>query len=135
MILKLSEKLSIDKISELRMRLKNFLISNGLESETADDIELVISEMLTNIYKHSYKGNEGDVVINANIDDEKVYISIRDFGEKFAPAEISEPDPEVLADHGYGLYIASQIMDKIEYILSHESGTEVILTKYLKKNG
>jgi len=135
MILKLSEKLSIDKISELRSRLKNFLISNGLESETADDIELVISEMLTNIYRHSYKGNEGDVVINANIDDEKVYISIRDFGEKFAPTEINKPEPEVLADHGYGLYIASQIMDKIEYILSHESGTKVILTKYLKKNG
>ncbi|MFN3134113.1 MAG: ATP-binding protein [Candidatus Kryptonium sp.] len=135
MILRLNERLTVDKISELRARLKNFLVSNGVENETADDIELVISEMLTNIYKHSYKGNEGDVIINAHVDDEKIYISIRDFGEKFSPSEVSKPDPEVLADHGYGLYIASQIMDKIEYILSHESGTEVILTKYLKKDG
>lgn len=135
MTLNLKEKLNVSKISELRTRLKDFLISNGIDNEIADDIELVISEMLTNVYKHSYKGSEGDVIINAHIDDEKIYISIRDFGEKFAPTEVREPNPEVLADHGYGLYVASQIMDKIEYILSHKLGTEVILTKYLRKNG
>jgi len=135
MTLEIKERLDIGKISDLRAKVKDFLLSNGVEDETAGDVELVVSEILTNIYKHSYKGNDGDVVIRVWVNDEKIEISIRDFGEKFAPEEVKEPDPEVLADHGYGLYIASQIMDKIEYILSHESGMEVILTKYLKRNG
>lgn len=135
MTFELRDKISAGKIAELRMKLKDFLITNGIDRETALDVELVASEMLTNVYKHSYKGNEGDVVIKASIDDFKLVISIRDFGEKFSPSDVREPDPEVLSDHGYGLYIASQIMDKVEYVLIHDVGVEVILTKYPKKNG
>jgi len=131
----IKDKINAVKISELRTKLKNFLLANGVDDETASDIELVVSEMLTNVYKHSYKKSEGDVLLNAEINEGNLVISIRDFGEKFAPESIKEPNPEVLADHGYGLYIAGQIMDKIEYVLSHETGTEVVLTKYLKKNG
>lgn len=134
MILELRERLSAGNISGLRVLVKNFLLSNKVDDETASDIELVVSEILTNIYKHSYKENDGEVVVKVWMNDEKLEISIRDFGEKFNPEKVKEPDPEILADHGYGLYIASQIMDKIEYILSHKSGTEVILTKYLKKD-
>jgi len=135
MKLELKDKVSANKISELRAKLKNFLLSNGVDEETASDVELVVSEMLTNVYKHSYKEKEGDVVVRAEVDDFKIVISIKDFGEKFSPRDVREPDPETLSDHGYGLYIASQIMDKVEYILMHETGTEVILTKYLKKDG
>lgn len=131
----LKDKINASKISELRSKLKNFLIANGIDQETASDIELVASEMLTNVYKHSYKEKEGDVIIRASIDELKLVISIRDFGEKFSPDVIKEPDPEILSDHGYGLYIASKIMDKVEYVLMHDVGTEVVLTKYLKKNG
>jgi anti-sigma regulatory factor (Ser/Thr protein kinase) len=130
----LRDKINASKIAELRSKLKNFLIASGIDQETASDIELVASEMLTNVYKHSYKEEEGDVIIKASIDESKLVISIRDFGEKFSPPEVKKPDPEVLSDHGYGLYIASQIMDKVEYVLMHDIGTEVILTKYLKRN-
>ncbi len=135
MMFELRDKVNANKIAELRTRLKNFLIANGIDQEIASDIELVASEMLTNVYKHSYKEKEGDVIIKASIDEFKLIISIRDFGEKFSPEDVKEPNPEVLSDHGYGLYIASQIMDKVEYILMHDVGTEVILTKYLKKDG
>jgi serine/threonine-protein kinase RsbW len=131
----IKDRVSANKISEIRSKLKNFLLSNEIPEETASDIELVISEMLTNVYKHSYKEKEGEVTVKASIDGDELTISIRDFGEKFSPTDIREPDPDFLADHGYGLYIASQIMDKIEYILSHETGTEVILKKLLKRNG
>jgi serine/threonine-protein kinase RsbW len=131
----IKDRVSANKISEIRSKLKNFLLSNEIPEETASDIELVISEMLTNVYKHSYKEKEGEVIVKASIDGDELTISIRDFGEKFSPTDIREPDPDFLADHGYGLYIASQIMDKIEYILSHEAGTEVILKKLLKRNG
>jgi serine/threonine-protein kinase RsbW len=131
----IKDRVSANKISEIRSKLKNFLLSNEIPEETASDIELVISEMLTNVYKHSYKEKEGEVIVKASIDGDELTISIRDFGEKFSPTDIREPDPDFLADHGYGLYIASQIMDKIEYILSHETGNEVILKKLLKRNG
>lgn len=135
MTFELRDKINANRISAIRTSLKNFLISNGVTDETASDIELVVSEILTNVYKHSYKEVGGDILVKANVDESKVVISIRDFGEKFSPPDVKEPDPEVLSDHGYGLYIASKIMDKIEYVLSHEVGTEVILTKYLKKDG
>ncbi len=131
----IKDKVSANKVSEIRSKLKDFLLLNKIPEETASDIELVISEMLTNVYKHSYKEREGEVIVKASIDENELTISIRDFGEKFSPVDIKEPDPDVLADHGYGLYIASQIMDKIEYILSHEIGTEVILKKMLRRNG
>ncbi len=134
MTFELRDKINAGKIAELRAKLKNFLISTGIDQETASDIELVASELLTNIYKHSYKEKEGDVIIRANVDESKLVISIRDYGEKFSPADVKEPDPEILSDHGYGLYIASQIMDKVEYVLMHDVGMEVILTKYLKRN-
>jgi anti-sigma regulatory factor (Ser/Thr protein kinase) len=123
-------KLNPEKIREIRTFVCGFLKESGLSDSVVDDIELVTSEMVTNVYKHSYRERDGDIIVRISVDDSKVQISIRDFGEKFDPKVLKKPDPEVLSDHGYGLLIASQIMDRIEYILSHERGVEVILTKF-----
>ena len=124
-------KIDALKIREVRKFICDFLKSQGVDENTSSDIELVVSEMLTNVYKHSYNEKDGDVVVKVDVEPDRITISIRDFGKKFKPVDFKNPDPEVLQDHGYGLFIASQIMDKIEYVLTHKVGTEVILTKYI----
>ena len=40
---------------------------------------------------------------------------LADTGKPFDPSVVPEPDPTVLQEHGFGLFLIEQLMDKVEY--------------------
>jgi anti-sigma regulatory factor (Ser/Thr protein kinase) len=104
----------------------------GFSLKDRDKICLAVGEACSNIIRHSYKGRtDGQIIIRCKLESDKITISIRDFGEKFDLARVRPPDIEEVKPGGLGVHLIRSIMDKVEYDMSHEVGTEINMTKYV----
>ena len=80
--------------------------------------ELCLAETLNNVVEHSYHEQPGHVIaVSLDRDAEGVRITIRDEGRP-NPALMKAarmPDPESLAEGGFGLALIRTIASKVEY--------------------
>jgi serine/threonine-protein kinase RsbW len=112
---------------------------SGVDNEVLYDIQLAVDEACTNVITHGYQDlNPGSIILDLEIDPDKVTTSLTDFGHSFEPS--SAPTPNIHAPleerelGGYGLFLIQQTMDQIDYQVT-EDGNKMILTKYLRKPG
>ena len=96
-------------------------------------VELAVSEICTNIIKHAYAGETGDISGRIVLTDLGIQIDIYDQGNSFNPNAVPPPisDPTDPAEGGYGLHIVRQIMDIAEYEAGAQQGNHWRLVKYL----
>ncbi len=92
----------------------------GLEKGTDNcfDIMLIMTEALTNAFRHGNKGNgEKPIYLRYCCDGSKLIIEIENFSE--GSNEVSIPDRinenSILESSGRGLFIISSLADKVEY--------------------
>jgi serine/threonine-protein kinase RsbW len=98
------------------------------------DIELCISEACTNAIKHGGRGGSDDFIsVRFLLFPELIRIQIGDTGAGFDPEDVPEPDPEILSEKGYGLYIIKTKMDEVHYVRSGE-GNYLEMTKFFNKS-
>jgi serine/threonine-protein kinase RsbW len=107
----------------------------GLDGENCFALQLSVDEACTNIITHGYAGlDPGSIIVTFQADDQKVTVTVSDFGHPFEPSDGPMPDVEaVLEDRplgGFGLYFIYQSMDEVDYQTSAD-GNCLILTKYL----
>jgi serine/threonine-protein kinase RsbW len=93
-------------------------------------IETALREALANAILHGCKQNAAKKVycqVSCNAIGE-VQITVRDPGEGFDPASISNPLSEgnLLADHGRGVYLIRHLMDEVQFA---DGGREVRMRK------
>ena len=84
----------------------------------AYNVQLAAHEIGTNIVEHAYGGNgTGRIAIALTLDRAETLLTIElhDTGRAFDPAGVCEPvlgEPQI---HGYGLFLARELMDTVEY--------------------
>ena len=113
MFLIVPSKRSHIKIARSVMR--DFLFLNGSPNSVIMDMEIVLGEVLANVIKHTYKGDETKkVIVSYVMKDSVFYILVRDFGEPVDPSRLKPlpPDLENPREGGYGLYIIHQVADE-----------------------
>lgn len=96
-------------------------------------IELAISEICTNIIKHAYAGQKGEINGRVTLLNNGVQLDFYDQGASFDPNSVPEPtpDPHNLSEGGYGLHIVRQIMDVVSYESKPDAGNHWHLIKFL----
>ena len=99
------------------------------------DLKLALDEACTNIITHGYAGMDpGSIMLELEIDDQKIIMNITDFGHPFEPSKAPQPDVEAaLQDRpmgGFGLFFIYQTMDEVCYN-SSEDGNRLTLEKNL----
>ena len=106
---------------ELRLpaeRLRTLLSINNVAEDVINGCELALQELLTNLVDHAYHGNaEGLITVNVSFDGNTVLIETHDNGitPQIDLDQVSMPDPEDLAEGGYGMAIIQSIMDDVRY--------------------
>jgi serine/threonine-protein kinase RsbW len=94
------------------------------------DIELALQEALANAVIHGAKEDPKKTVecVVSSSEDEGVLIVVRDPGEGFNPSGIPSctVGQNVFSNHGRGIFLISQLMDKVEF---HKNGTEIRMVK------
>lgn len=124
-------KSRLDRVAEARRWVAHQARSAGFDHDTVSELELVISEALSNVVKHAYGGNEGhEIHLSVTIDDEKLSLTIRDFGQRFDPTTYTPPDLDNPAEGGYGVYLIQELMDEVTYDTSLPEGTRLSMVKY-----
>lgn len=104
------------------------------------DIKTAVSEAVTNSIVHAYQGTTGKIIIEADIHDNVLHISITDFGKGIKDIDKAlEPFYTTLPDEersGMGFTIMQTFMNEFKIKSSLDSGTTVEMKKYfnLKEN-
>ena len=94
----------------------------GLERKAAYRLRLAVDEIATNAILHGYDavGEQGELVVSADIGDGKLTIILEDSGPAYNPFETPSPDDldQPLDDRdigGLGVFLAVQGVDEFRY--------------------
>jgi len=84
---------------------------------TLYNLELAIQEIGVNIITHAYACISGRVTMYAALDNDlpEIHITLEDTGQTFEPQIVPTPKLGTLQEHGYGLFLAHEILDDVRY--------------------
>jgi anti-sigma regulatory factor (Ser/Thr protein kinase) len=74
-----------------------------------DEVRLLVSELVTNSYKHAVAGPEGWIGLRVEIDTRRVRVEVCDAGGGFEP---QTKRPAGGQGSGWGLYLVGRIADR-----------------------
>ena len=136
--LRLTRAAYLESLQDFRDFIKeNFSGIPGMTDEFIYDIQLAVDESCTNIISHGYAGMDpGSIILDLDIDLDKIVVTLTDFGHSFEPSTMPVPDVNAPIEErelgGFGLFFIQQSVDEMDYQVT-EDGNKMILTKYLRK--
>lgn len=131
-------ELSIPALAEneafARMVISAFLVQVNPPLSIVSEIRTAVSEAITNCVVHAYQDQEsGRIVMSAELNQEKVDITIEDYGcgienieQAMTPFFTTQPDHERT---GMGFSLMMSFMDGVKVYSTPGSGTTVKMTK------
>lgn len=107
----------------------------GFDSKDVYAVKLAVDEACTNIIEHGYRGEgKGMIECSYHYDSTALTIELRDWGTKFNPGSVPDPDYDVpleeLQPRGAGLFLMRKLMDDVKFSFSDEEGNLLVLVKY-----
>jgi anti-anti-sigma factor len=104
----------------------------GFSRRETNNTKLAVDEACTNIIKHAYDDNAGDIELRADITSGDVTIHILDSGKRFDFAGVKDPDLDQYVETGkkggLGVFLINRLMDRVEYRSGHD-GNELVLAR------
>lgn len=114
----LTVRANYEEIRQPCERLRHNLRQAGVSEEIAGQCELALQELLTNLVDHAYEGNpNGQIAVRMAGNRGQIFIQTEDTGlpAKIKMEDVHMPDPEDLAEGGYGMAIIRSLMDDVRY--------------------
>ena len=113
-----------------------FILNLNPTLSQLSDIKTAVSEAVTNAIVHGYKGEDGEITIDAQILDNNLHINIFDNGVGIENVEMAlQPFYTTKEDEersGMGFTIMKSFMDDVVVESKIGCGTKVYMTKLLK---
>lgn len=105
------------------------LVSAGLLTKQAQDVELVLAEALNNIVEHAYvERRDGTVFLQAHLMPDSLTIRLRDTGRplpfgRIPKTKLVEPSKElgILPEGGFGWFLIHSLTSAVQY--ERQNGT------------
>jgi serine/threonine-protein kinase RsbW len=118
-------------IDDARRWVTGHIAPAGASVETVWEVELALTEALSNIMRHAYGGDESQrIELGLELDERRLELRIVDFGKPFALDAYQEPDLEASPTGGYGVQMIGELMDEVERTDGSIEGTCLRLVKY-----
>jgi len=119
-----------DEVAKTRRWLAEHAQKAGFDPSVINDLKLVVTEAVTNIIRHAYQGeSENLIFLSLTTDDEKLEMTLRDFGRSFDPDIYQTPNLNEPGEGGYGLFLINSLMDKVRY-KTEKQGNTWVFVKY-----
>jgi anti-sigma regulatory factor (Ser/Thr protein kinase) len=83
-------------------------VTEHLHHATLEDLNLLVSELVTNSIRHA--GELSSVRLDISVNEERVRVNVCDAGRGFEPA--ARPMPAADAASGWGLYLVDRLSDR-----------------------
>jgi serine/threonine-protein kinase RsbW len=132
MEIKLTLALPRDELSVpvVRRVLKSSMQTLGVEDEVIGDIELALTEAVTNVLDHATAGEEYEV--SAGINGDLCVIEVIDRGAGFDSGAVGHEEAHHEAEGGRGIQIMRALVDRVTFDSVETVGTVVHLEKHLE---
>ena len=132
-IARLKFRASYDQLESVRKFVEGLMSKLGLSPEVMYDIDFSITELVTNIIKHGYEENVGNIELIVCQQEEDFIIKIRDEAPTFNPLLVPSPDLSKPLIHmplgGLGLYITKNLVDSLNHRTTKSGGNEITFVK------
>lgn len=125
----------LERIADARSWLASHASGAGLDELAVIDLELALTEVLSNVILHAYAGRSGEkIALRLELADDRLAIAIRDWGARFDPENVpaSEREP---GSGGYGLELIDALVDEVVRDTTLDEGTCLTLVKRLPGGG
>lgn len=133
-------------LSILRRFVTDVAEEMGFAPEDVYKIEMAVDEACSNVVLHAYDERdrttfEPGIMLKLNLEPEALTIHIQDCGKganvetlkgQRSIHDYQEPGRETY--HGLGILIMKEFMDDVEFHACPDTGTTVILRKFLRRN-
>ena len=124
----------LSSIEDARRWASDHARSADVDDEAIAEVEVAITEALSNVICHSYEERPGEsVLLSLDIDDSKLKLDIRDRGRPFEPERYHPPDLDEPATGGYGVFLIEELMDEVNRRPLDDGGTLVQLVRYRRE--
>lgn len=94
-------------------------LAAGLPGSQLPRVELVLEELVTNLVRHAYKQNAGDIEITCGEGAAGFQLRIADWGAAFNPLERPSPDLGASVEDrpigGLGIHLVRNMTDTLDY--------------------
>jgi anti-sigma regulatory factor (Ser/Thr protein kinase) len=110
MTTKVGEQLKLGPDAAARARRALAPLKSELPSERFQDVLLLVSELVTNSFRHAGSPADGVAFLSVDIDRERIHVEVEDHGAGFVPQPIRIPAPD--RESGWGLTIVDRIADR-----------------------
>jgi serine/threonine-protein kinase RsbW len=132
-------KSKTEHLAAIREFVRNTALEAGFSKDSIDNMILAVDEACTNVIKHAYKSYpDGEIIIKMKYKDEKIQITIIDYGSAFDPEKIPSPDIREYYRQrkvgGLGMYLMKTLMDDVEYISVPGKYNQVLLSKSINSS-
>ena len=105
----------------------------GLDERMIYELQLAVDEASTNVVRHAYGGQGGEVEVTVEEIESGVRMIVRDWGEPFDPMRVPAPDVSAPLEQrklgGLGLFLISQVMDSVSFAFDAEQGNTLTMVK------
>jgi serine/threonine-protein kinase RsbW len=120
-------------LAEIRHFVEEKVTSLNVEPTAIYDINLAVTEMVTNIIVHGYRGEPGYVEIEVGREADSIVIRLRDQAPVFDPTQVPPPNlklpPEERPLGGLGVFLTKHFMDRMTHRRTAPVGNELTLVK------
>ncbi|MBN1163871.1 MAG: anti-sigma factor antagonist [Candidatus Krumholzibacteriota bacterium] len=108
-----------NNLSDVRDFISDICVRAGFSKRETNNTKLAMDEACTNIIKHAYGTNPGEVRIDVQAEPGKVEINIFDRGKPFEWSKVKDPDlqryVEIGKKGGLGIFLMNRLMDDLDY--------------------
>ena len=131
----------LESLDDFREFLKaNCAGHGGVTDEILYDIQLAVDEACTNIITHGYAGMDpGSIILDLELDSDKMTLSLTDFGHGFEPDNAAVPDVDAPIEEreigGFGLFFIRQSVDDMKYQTSEDGNTMTLIKNLANSSG
>lgn len=123
----------VEELTHMAWKIKELAEKWKLSPALTGNINLVIEEALSNIIFYAFPDNDKhEIKLTITLSDDLLTIKITDKGISFNPLTQQQPDISLPAEErpigGLGIFLISQIMDKMQYT-RHNDQNILVLSK------
>jgi anti-sigma regulatory factor (Ser/Thr protein kinase) len=122
----------LDAIEPARRWLSEQAAAAGFAGATVQEVELALTEALSNVVRHAYGGRPDESIeLFLTIDERALRLDVCDAGvPPFDPSTVAPPDLDNPSRGGYGLMLIDSLVDEVERDFRGGQGTRLSLIKH-----
>ncbi len=110
----------LNELGRLAEAVAAFARANGLSRDTANDVNLVLEEVITNIIRYGYEDDrEHEIVVRGCLAHGELRLEVEDDARAFNPLQVPPPDTEQPLEErpvgGLGIHFVRRLMDHVSY--------------------